>query len=51
MSSKGSNRGYGLFSIKQLLLKNKCNIYVLSDEEETEFIIEIPVQKSEFIAS
>lgn len=45
ISSKGTNRGYGLYSIKQILIKNKSNIYVVSDEEETEFIIEIPIEK------
>lgn len=41
VSSKGANRGYGLYSIKQLLLDNDSNIYVKSDDEETEFRIEI----------
>lgn len=43
VSSKGNNRGYGLYSIKQMLLRNKSNIYVFSDEEETEFVIKIPI--------
>ncbi|MGL5314118.1 MAG: sensor histidine kinase, partial [Peptostreptococcaceae bacterium] len=43
VSSKGNNRGYGLYSIKQMLLRNKSSIYVLSDEEETEFVIKIPI--------
>lgn len=42
-SSKGNNRGYGLYSIKQLLQSKKCNIEVCSDDEITEFIIELPV--------
>lgn len=42
-SSKGDNRGYGLYSIKQMLQGNKCNIEVCSDEETTEFIIELPI--------
>ncbi|MGL4912700.1 MAG: sensor histidine kinase [Romboutsia sp.] len=44
VSSKGENRGYGLYAIKQLLLKHKSKIYVMSDDDETEFIIEIPKQ-------
>ncbi|MGL6107459.1 sensor histidine kinase [Romboutsia sp.] len=40
-SSKGENRGYGLYSIKQMLLNHKCNIEVYSDDDETEFIIEL----------
>lgn len=43
VSSKGNNRGYGLYSIKQMLIRNKSSIYVLSDEEETEFVIKIPI--------
>ena len=50
VSSKGENRGYGLYSIKQTLLKNKSNIYVISDEEETEFIIEIPIERFRYEA-
>lgn len=42
VSSKGESRGYGLYSIRQLLSKHKSKIYVVSDSEETEFIIEIP---------
>lgn len=42
VSSKGESRGYGLYSIRQLLSKHRSKIYVVSDDEETEFIIEIP---------
>lgn len=42
VSSKGNNRGYGLYSIKQMLLRNKSSICVFSDEYETEFLIKIP---------
>lgn len=44
-SSKGENRGYGLYSIKQILKNNRCSINVLSDDEETEFIIQLPIVK------
>lgn len=43
-SSKGNNRGYGLYYIKQLLESNNCNIEVYSDEYETEFNIQIPIK-------
>lgn len=43
-SSKGNNRGYGLYAIKKLLKLYNCNIEVYSDEEETEFTIQVPVK-------
>lgn len=43
-SSKGNNRGYGLFYIKQLLESNNCSIEVYSDEYETEFNIQVPIK-------
>lgn len=42
-SSKGENRGYGLYSIKQLLEEHNCSIDVESDDIETEFNIQIPI--------
>lgn len=47
VSSKGDNRGYGLYGIKQMLLAHKSSIEVISDEDETEFIIEIPIKKKD----
>ena len=43
-SSKGNNRGYGLYYIKKLLENNNCSIEVYSDEYETEFNIKIPIK-------
>ena len=43
-SSKGNNRGYGLFYIKQILESNNCSIEVYSDEYETEFNIQVPIK-------
>nr|WP_286184258.1 GHKL domain-containing protein [Clostridium sp. CCUG 7971] len=43
-SSKGNNRGYGLYAIKKLLKSYNCNIEVYSDEEETEFAIQVPIR-------
>lgn len=42
-SSKGKNRGYGLYSIKKLLESYNCSLEVYSDEIETEFIIQVPI--------
>ncbi len=42
-STKGKNRGYGLYSIRQLLEKNNCEINVKSNYEETEFNIKSPI--------
>lgn len=42
-SSKGENRGYGLYSIKKLLEEHNCKIDVESDDMETEFWIQIPI--------
>ncbi|MEG0843741.1 MAG: GHKL domain-containing protein [Romboutsia sp.] len=42
-SSKGKSRGYGLYAIKRMLESYNCTIKVISDEEETEFIMEIPI--------
>lgn len=44
-SSKGENRGYGLYSIKKLLEGYKCSIDVESDNMETEFNIKVPFAK------
>lgn len=44
-SSKGENRGYGLYSIKKLLEDNHCTIEVCSDEYETEFMIKLPISQ------
>ncbi|WP_373601524.1 sensor histidine kinase [Paraclostridium bifermentans] len=44
-SSKGENRGYGLYSIKELLESYQCTINVYSDDMETEFNIKIPIIK------
>lgn len=44
-SSKGKNRGFGLYSIKKLLESHKCNIEVYSDDMETEFSIQIPIMQ------
>lgn len=43
-SSKGNDRGYGLYAIKKLLKSYNCNIEVYSDEEETEFAIQVPIR-------
>lgn len=45
-SSKGKNRGYGLYSIKQILESKNCSICVYSDEYETEFNIQIPIKEN-----
>lgn len=45
-SSKGENRGYGLYSIKNLLEAYKCYIDVESDDMETEFNIRVPIVNS-----
>lgn len=45
-SSKGNNRGYGLYSIKQILESKNCSICVYSDEYETEFNIQIPIKEN-----
>lgn len=42
-SSKGNNRGYGLYSIKTMLESYGCSIHVYSDEHETEFEVKIPI--------
>ncbi|SCI78555.1 Sensor histidine kinase DcuS [uncultured Clostridium sp.] len=44
-SSKDEGRGYGLYSIKKLLESYKCMIEVDSDDLETEFYIQIPINK------
>lgn len=44
-SSKGKNRGFGLYSIKKLLESNKCIIEVYSDDMETEFNIQVPIMQ------
>ncbi|GAA0863216.1 sensor histidine kinase [Paraclostridium tenue] len=44
-SSKSEGRGYGLYSIKKLLESYKCMIDVDSDDLETEFYIQIPINK------
>ncbi|WP_270507662.1 sensor histidine kinase, partial [Paraclostridium sordellii] len=41
-SSKGKNRGYGLYSIKRILESYNCTIEVYSDDIETEFNIKVP---------
>ncbi|MBC6003106.1 GHKL domain-containing protein [Paeniclostridium sp. NSJ-45] len=42
-SSKGINRGYGLYAIKKLLESYNCSIDVYSDDMETEFNIQVPI--------
>ena len=42
-SSKGINRGYGLYAIKKLLESYNCSIDVCSDDMETEFNIQVPI--------
>lgn len=42
-SSKGNNRGYGLYSIKIMLESYGSEINVYSDEYETEFEVKIPI--------
>lgn len=42
-SSKGENRGYGLYSIRRLLESYNCTLEVYSDESETEFEIKVPI--------
>lgn len=42
-SSKGINRGYGLYAIKKLLESYNCILDVYSDEMETEFNIQVPI--------
>lgn len=42
-SSKGINRGYGLYAIKKLLESYNCSIDVCSDNMETEFNIQVPI--------
>jgi two-component system, LytTR family, sensor histidine kinase AgrC len=42
-SSKAEGRGYGLYSIKKLLDSYNCIIEVESDDIETEFYIQIPI--------
>lgn len=44
-SSKGENRGYGLYSIKKILESNNCTIEVYSEDDETEFMIKLPIVK------
>ena len=43
-SSKGENRGYGLYSIKKLLEGYSCSIDVESDNMETEFYVKVPIK-------
>lgn len=45
-SSKGEDRGYGLYSIKNLLESYKGYIDVESDDMETEFNIKVPIVNS-----
>lgn len=42
-SSKGENRGYGLYSIKKMLESYNCSLDVYSDDVETEFEIKVPI--------
>ena len=45
-SSKGKDRGYGLYHIKKILESYNCTLDIYSDEIETEFIIKIPEIKN-----
>ena len=44
-STKGINRGYGLFNIKSILDKHKGNIYFNVEDDYIEFNIELPIEK------
>ncbi|SCJ59755.1 Sensor protein CitS [uncultured Clostridium sp.] len=44
-STKGINRGYGLFNIKSILDKHKGNIYFNIKDDYIEFNIELPIEK------
>ena len=44
-STKGNNRGYGLFNIKSILDKHKANIYTNVKEGYIEFNIELPIEE------
>ena len=44
-STKGINRGYGLFNIKSILDKHKGNIYFNVEDSYIEFNIELPIEK------
>lgn len=44
-STKGNNRGYGLFNIKNILDKHKGKIYSNIEDGYIEFNIEIPIER------
>lgn len=44
ISSKGSGRGFGLFTIKEVINSYGGDIFVKSDEDETTFFINLPLK-------